>query len=76
MLATKSVFSRGSFKTVMLSRFLKVTIAKSNFMSKAYSGRLMPEVRLSMLKEFSVLVRNNAYETRKKKNAKLASKYM
>ena len=45
-------------------------------MSKAYSGRLMPEFRLSMLKEFSALVRNNAYETRKKKNAKLASKYM
>ena len=51
----------------MLSKFLKVPIATSNFMIKVCNGGFTPELRVSILKEISALVRNYVYETGGKK---------
>ena len=42
----------------MLSRFLKVLIATSNFMNEVCNGGFMPEFSISMLKEIITLVEN------------------
>ena len=70
-----SVLFRRSLKTAILSTFLKVAIAKSNFMNQFYNGGFVPEFSVSMLKETVALVRDYVSETRKQK-AKLAGKYI
>ena len=70
-----SILFRRSFKTAILSRFLKVTIATSNFMNKVYNGRFATESSISILKKTISLVWDYVYETRKQK-AKLAEKYI
>ena len=47
---------RRSFKTAILSKFLKVAIARSNFVNKVYNGGLAPEISVAMLKETIALV--------------------
>ena len=51
-----SAFFRRSSKTAMLSRFLKVAMAMSNFMNEVYNGRFLPEFSILMLKEIITLV--------------------
>ena len=60
-----SVLFRGSFRTVVFSRFLKVAIVTSNFINKLYNGKFAPEFSVSMLKETIALVRDYVSETRK-----------
>ena len=60
-----SVLFRGSFRTVIFSRFLKVPIATSNFINKFYNGEFAPEFSVSMSKETIALVRDYVSETRK-----------
>ena len=60
-----SVLFRCSFKTAILSRFLKVAIATSNFMNGAYNGRFAPDLSVSMSKETMAIVRDHVSETRK-----------
>ena len=52
-----SVLFRRSSKNAMLSRFLNVAIATSNFMNEVYNGGFSPEFSVSMLKEIITLVR-------------------
>ena len=47
---------RRPFKTAILSKFLKVAIARSNFVNKVYNGGLAPEFSVAMLKETIALV--------------------
>ena len=47
---------RRSSKTAMISRFLKVSIARSSFMNKVYNGGFLPEFGVSMLKQIIALV--------------------
>ena len=47
------VLFRRSFKTAILSRFLKVAIATSNFMKEVYNGGFALEFSVSMLKKFN-----------------------
>ena len=42
--------------TAMVSSFLKVAIATSNFMNNVYNGEFSPEFSVSMLKEVIALV--------------------
>ena len=51
-----SVLFRHSSKTAMFSGFLKVAIAKSNFIKEIYNGGFSPEFSVSMLKEIIALV--------------------
>ena len=60
-----SVLFRRLLRTVIFSRFSKVAIAVSNFMSKLYNGGFAPEFSVSILKELIALVRDYASETRK-----------
>ena len=60
-----SVLFRRSFKTAILSRFLTVATATSNFMNEVYSGGFASEFSVSMLKETIALVRDYVSETRK-----------
>ena len=60
-----SVLFRRSSKIAMLSRFLKVAIATSNFMNEVYNGRFLSEFSLSILKEIIALAWEYVYETRK-----------
>ena len=55
----------------MLSMFLKVAIATSNFMKEVYNGWFLPELSVTMLKETIAIVWEYVYETMKWK-AKLA----
>ena len=57
----------------MFCRFLKVTIATSNFMNEVYNGGFLPEFIVSRLREIIALVWDYVYETRKYK-AKTSSK--
>ena len=50
------VLFRHSSKNSMFSRFLKVAIATSDFMSKVYNGKFLPELSVSILKEIIVLL--------------------
>ena len=70
-----SVLFRRSFNTAIFSRFLKVAIAKSNFMNDIYNGGFLPEFNVSMLKGTIVLVWDYVSETRTWKG-KLAEEYM
>ena len=47
------VLFRRCFKTVMLNKFLKLTIANSNVVSKDYNRRYGLELSISMLKEIN-----------------------
>ena len=58
-------FRRCSFKTAVMSRFLKVAIASSNFMNNAYDGRLALELSVSILKEINLRVTSFSNETLK-----------
>ena len=49
--SSMSVLFTRSFKTAIFSRFLKITIATSNFINKIYNGGSAPEFIFSMLKE-------------------------
>ena len=60
-----SFLCRRSFKTAMLSRFIKVAIATSIFTNEGYSGGYYPEFSILMLKEIIALVGEYAYETGK-----------
>ena len=60
-----SVLFKRSSKTAMLRRFLKVDIAKSNFMNEVYNGRFSPMFSVSLLKVMVALVWEYVYETRK-----------
>ena len=51
-----TVLFRCSSKTAMLSRFLKVAIAKSSFMNEVYYSGFLPEFSVSMIKELISLV--------------------
>ena len=51
-----TVLYRPSFKTVILSRYLKVGIVTSYSMDKVFNGRFEPEFSVSMLKEISAFV--------------------
>ena len=70
-----SVLFRRSFKTALFDRFLKVSIATSNFMNEVYNGRFAPVFSFSMLKETIALVQDYVSETRRWK-PKPAEKYM
>ena len=71
-----SVLFRSSFKTIMFSKFLKVTRATSNFINKVYNGGFVPEFSVSMSKEIIALIWDYIYETRKKnKNKKQKKSY-
>ena len=50
------VLFRRSFKTAMFGRFLKVTIAMSNFMNEVYNGGLAPDLNVSMFIEIIAVV--------------------
>ena len=60
-----SVLFKRSSKTAMLRRFLKVDIAKSNFMNEVYNGGFSPMFSVSLLKVMVALVWEYVYETRK-----------
>ena len=47
----------------IFSRFLKVAIAKSNFLNEVYNGGFAPEFSALMLKETIALVRDYIYGT-------------
>ena len=49
----------------MFRRFLKVAIAKSNFINEVYNGRFTPEFSVSIVREIIALVSDFVYETRK-----------
>ena len=49
----------------MFSRFSKVAIGTSNFLSELYNGGFAQEFSVAMLKEIIVLVRDYVSETRK-----------
>ena len=70
-----SVLFRRFVKTAILSRFLKVAMATSNFMNEIYNGGFASKLSVSMLKQSISLVWDYVYETRKQK-AKLAEKYI
>ena len=70
-----SALFRRSIKTTIVSRFLKVAIATSNFMNEVFNGGFAPEFNVSMSKKTIAVVRDYVSETRKEK-AKLAEKYM
>ena len=70
-----SALFRRSIKTAIVSRFLKVAIATSNFMNEVFNGGFAPEFNVSMSKKTIAVVRDYVSETRKEK-AKLAEKYM
>ena len=59
----------------MMSKFLKVPIATSNFINEVYNGGFSPDCSVSMLKEIITLVWEYVHETWKIK-AKLEEKYM
>ena len=50
------VLFRHSSKTAILSRFVKVFIAMSNFMNEVYNGGFLPDLSASLLKEIIALV--------------------
>ena len=60
-----SVLFRSLLRTVIFSRFSKVSIATSNFMNEFYNGGFSPEFSVSMLKEIIALVQDYVSETRK-----------
>ena len=60
-----SVLFRRSFKTVILSRFLKVDIVTTDFMNEVYNGGSAPEFSVLMFKETIALARGYVYETMK-----------
>ena len=59
------VLFRRCFKTVMLNKFLKLTIANSNVVSKDYNRRYGLELSISMLKEINPRVQGYVSETRR-----------
>ena len=59
------VLFRRCFKTVMLNKFLKLTIANSNVVSKDYNRRYGLELSISMLKEINPRVQVYVSETRR-----------
>ena len=59
------VLFRGSFKTTIFSRFLKVAIATSSFINEVYNGGFAPEFSVSLLKETIALIRDYVYGTGK-----------
>ena len=51
-----SVLLRHSFNAAMLSRFLKLAKATSNFINEVYNDVFLPEFSVSILKEIIALV--------------------
>ena len=60
-----SILFRRSIKTAIFSRFLKMAIATSDFMTEVYNDRFVQEFSVSMLKETIAVVLHYVYETRK-----------
>ena len=62
-----SVLFRGSFKSAIFSRFLKVALTTSNCMNEVYNGGIAPEPSVWILKETVALVEIMCFKLGNKK---------